>query len=160
MLELIIASSLLTTIVTASAVVMRAANTAWQSHLDDYTRIEAAQAAVRQMVRNLRQSASVTSITAANNTTGSLAVVSSSGATYTWTRDNSTNNLNFNNGSGSNLLAENITSLTLTGYQEDGATATTTVALIHSIKIFATVQLPHDSNVTRTFSSWAWLRPW
>ncbi|HZZ73524.1 MAG TPA: hypothetical protein VFE24_14825 [Pirellulales bacterium] len=160
MLELMIASSLLTTIVTATAVVMRSASTAWQDHQDDYTRIEQAQACVRQMVRNLRQASSVASISAANNTSGSLSVISTSGATYTWTRDNATNQVNFNNGSGASLLAENITALSFTAYQEDGVTATTNLAQIHSIKTFVTVQLPHDANITRTFSCWTWIRPW
>jgi hypothetical protein len=162
MLELIIASSLLTTMVGVAAVVMRAANTAWQAHQDDYTKIEQLQAGLRHMVRNLRSATAVTSITTAANTVGSLAVTSASGTTYTWTRDSATNQINFDNGGGggAKMLTENITSLTFTGYKADCTTTTTTVSAIHSIKIQATVTQPHDATVTKTFSCWVWVRPW
>ena len=145
-----------------AAVVMRAANTAWQAHQDDYTKIEQLQAAMRHMERNLRTATAVTAITAASNTTGSLSVTSPSATTYTWTRDNATNQINFNNGGGGGavLLTENITSLTFTGYQADCTTATTTLANIRSIKISASVTQPHDTNVTKTFTCWVWIRPW
>ena len=160
LLELIFASVLTTTLVAATGLVLRGSYTAWQAHSNDYLQIEAANATVRHVVRQLRQATSVTAITAANNATGSLSVVMPSGQTYIWTRNNSTNEVNFGVTTATNLLAQNITALYFTGYKADGVTATTTVSQIRAVKCQVQILLPRDTNGTRTITAWAWLRAW
>jgi hypothetical protein len=158
LLELIIASTLLLTVVTAVSVVVRGSYAAWTGHSGDYLKIEAAQATLRHVVRNLRQASSVTAITSASNTAGSLSALMSSGQTYVWARNGGTSEVNFGVSAASNLLAEGISELTFTGYRADGVTATTVVTEIQAVKCQVRVQLPRDTSATRTISSWVWLR--
>jgi hypothetical protein len=160
LIELVFASLLTTTLVAAIALVLRGGYTAWQAHSGDYIKVEAANAAVRHMVRQVRQATAVTAITASNNATGSLSVTMTSGQTYVWTRNNSTNEINFGVTSATNLLAEGITALYFTGYKADGVTATTTVSQIRAIKIQVQFSLPRDTGGSRTITAWAWLRAW
>jgi len=158
MLEIIIAGTLLTTAVTAVSVVMRGAQSAWAAHLADYSKYDAAQGVVRHLVRNIRQADSVVSITAPATTAGSLTLLMASGSQYVWTRNGSTNEVNFGVGSATNLLGEGITELSFTAYKADGTTTTTTASEVQLIKVTAKVQVVHDSTITRTISSYAWVR--
>jgi hypothetical protein len=158
MLELIVASTLLLTLVTAVSLIMRGSYAAWQGHSGDYVKIEAAQATLRHLVRNLRQANSVTAITVSSNTAGSISALMPSGQTYVWARNSGTNEVNFGVTSATDLLAEGISELTFTGYHADGVTATTVVADIQAVKCQARVQLPRETSATRTVSAWVWLR--
>jgi hypothetical protein len=160
LIELIFASILTTTLVTAIAVVLRGGYSAWQAHSGDYVKIESANATLRHIVRQVRQATSVTAITASNNASGSLSVLLPSGQTDVWTRNNATNEVNFGVTSATNLLSEGITALYFTGYKADGITATTTVAQIRAIKCQVQFTLPRDTGGARTITSWAWLRAW
>jgi type II secretory pathway pseudopilin PulG len=160
LLELIVTSVLLTTLITSVTLVLRSARTAWQAHEDDAARIHAAHATLRHVIRKLRQGAAVTAITAASDPSGSIAVTMSDGTTATWARNNATNEVYYGTAAADQLLAEHITQLTFTGYQSDGATATTTPSEIRAVKCQVRVNLPRDTGGTRDVVCWAWLRSW
>jgi prepilin-type N-terminal cleavage/methylation domain-containing protein len=160
LLEIMIASAMLATVMTAVAVVVRSSYASWKAHENDVERIEAAHATVRHIVRNLRQADSVTAITAKTATAGSLTVLMTDGTTLTWARNSSTNEVNHTINSVESLLSENITELSFIGYEQDATTETTTVGDIHAIKCTAKVVLPVESGGDRTVSCWVWIRTW
>jgi prepilin-type N-terminal cleavage/methylation domain-containing protein len=160
LLELIIASALLTVVVAGVGVVLRGMHVAWQAHDGDVKRIQAAHATLRHIVRQCRQGTAVTALTASGNTAGSLSLTLSDGSTAVWARNAATNEVNFGIGAASDLLAEHITELTFTGYEADGVTPTTTPADVRSVKCRVRVDLPRDTNGARYVSSRVWLRSW
>ncbi len=159
-LELILASTLLTTVVVSAAVVLRGMHGAWLAHEADSTRIQAAHATWRHVARRCRQAQAVVAVTAAGNAAGSLSLAMPDGSTHVWTRNNATNEVLYGVGAATDLLAEEITELSFTGYQADGVTVTATPSEIRSLKCQVRVNLPRDSGGSRTVAGWVWLRSW
>jgi type II secretory pathway pseudopilin PulG len=160
MLELVFASALLTTLVTAVAVLVRGGYAAWQAHSGDYVLIEAANATLRHMVRNVRQATAVTKISGSGTGSVKLEVTMPSGQTYAWERKGSNNEVDFGIGSANNFLADGITNLYVTGYQADGTTVASSNAAVRAVKLQVQFQLPRDTGGTRLLTSWVWLRAW
>jgi type II secretory pathway pseudopilin PulG len=160
LLELVIASSMLAMVLTTIGVVMRTGRQAWEAHSADYTRIEAAHATVRHVVRRLRQAKAVSAITPSTDNSGTLSVQMQDGSIEVWDHDGGTNVINYGVTTASNLLSPNITGLRFTGYQANGTTTTTTASLIKAVRIEVSVLLPVDTGGARVVSSWAWLRSW
>ncbi|REJ69004.1 MAG: prepilin-type N-terminal cleavage/methylation domain-containing protein [Planctomycetota bacterium] len=160
LLEVIIASTILTVVVSSITILMRTGREAWQTSNDDHARLEAAHATVRHIVRRVRQANSVSAISGPTDNSGSLSLLMDSGETYVWDHNSGTNEVSFGVTTASSLLGENVSQLTFTGYEADGTTATTTVTDIQSIFVEAQVQLPRDTNGTKTITSWAWVRTW
>jgi hypothetical protein len=160
LLELMLATAMLTTVLTAVSVLVRGTYNVWNAHEGDLERIEALHAAVRHLVRNMRQASSVAAITAKTNTAGSLSLVMTNGQTWVWSRNSGTNQVLFGVTTATNLLAENITELSFTAYEADGTTETTTVADIQLIKVTAKTVLPRDANTNRTVTCFGWVRAW
>lgn len=158
LLELVIATAIMAALVTSVTVLMRSGQAVWDEHDSDVAKLESAHATVRHLVRHLRQSVAVSSITAANQTAGSISVVSSSGATNTWTRTG--NSVYFGSPTANQLLAEGLTGLQFTGYRADGTTVSATPAEIRSVECVATVQLNRNTSPTRIIRCRAWLRAW
>lgn len=160
LLELVIATSMLATVMTTISVVMRTSRQAWEAHEDDYTRIESAHATLRHIVRQVRQADAVTEISNRNDNSGRIGLLLPSGDTRIWDHDANTNTVNCGIGSPDSLLAPDITGLRFIGLRADAATDATTADEVQCLQIDVTVQLPRDVNGTRTVSSWAWVRSW
>jgi type II secretory pathway component PulJ len=160
LLELILASAMLTTVVGAAAVVLRGMHVAWQAHDEDAKRIQAAHATLRHIVRRCRQAQAVSAITAAGDTAGALSLAMPDGSIAVWSRNAATGEVLYGLGSTTDVLAEQITELTFTGYRSDGVTTTSTPAEIHAVKCQVRVDLPRDTGGLRRVSCWAWLRSW
>lgn len=160
LLELVLASTMMTVVVTSVAMLLRGVHVAWEAEEGDLRRLEAAHATLRHIVRQARQAQSVAAITAAGNTAGSLSLSMPSGAVFVWARDSATNQVKFGTGAADQLLAEEITQLSFTGYQADGVTATTTLGDIRAVKCQIGVELPRETGGSRTVTCWAWLRAW
>jgi len=160
LLELTIASTMLAVLVASVGLTLRTGRAAWEAHHDDAQRIAAANAAVRHIVRRARQATAVTNISDPSDTSGTLSLLMPSGETYVWDHDGATDELNFGVGAADGLLAEYITSLSFTGYEVDGQTATTVLGDLHSIRCTIGVQLPLESGGDKTVSCRAWLRSW
>jgi hypothetical protein len=160
LLELVIASALMTTVVTAAAMLLRGVHSAWLAHEGDSELVEAGHAAVRHIVRKVRQAQSVSAITASGDAAGSLSVVDPGGATIVWARNAGNNEVNFGTGTADQLLAEGIAELRFIGYKADGATVTAVPAEIQAVRCQVRIDLPRDTGGSRTIASLAWLRSW
>lgn len=160
MLELIIATSMLAMVLTTVGVVLRTGRQAWEAHTADYSRIEAAHATLRHMVRQSRRATSVSSITPSTDNSGRLALNLSDGSVVVWDHDAATSSVNYGVSNATNLLSSDIANVRFTGYRADATTITTTASQVKAIKIDVTVQLPLDTSGSRVVSSWAWLRSW
>jgi hypothetical protein len=160
LLELVIATTLLAMVLTTIGVVMRTGRQAWEAHTADYTRIEAAHATVRHIVRRVRQASSVSAITPATDNSGNLALLMPNGSVEVWDHDSGSNSIRYGVTTPTNLLSPNIIGLRFTGYQANGSTTTTTASLVKAIRVEVTVQLPVETGGGRVVSSWAWVRSW
>jgi hypothetical protein len=160
MLELIIASSLLAMVLATVGVLLRTGRQAWEAHSADYSRVEAAHATIRHIVRQVRQAEAVTSITPSTDNSGRLSLLLLDGSTVVWDHDAATSSVSYGVTTPTGLLAPDISALRFTGYRADGATVTSTASLVQAIRIDVTIQLPVEVNGTRVVSSWAWVRSW
>ncbi len=160
LLELIMATTLMTTMVATVTVVLRTGHVAWQAHQGDAAKIMAANATARHIVRRVRQAEAVTAISNANKKNGNLSLLMPSGETFAWTLDKPAEQAFFGIDGADSLLSQGITELSFTGYEADGVTATLVEADIHSVKCRVRVELPRETNGTRDVSCWAWLRAW
>lgn len=160
LLELILATTLLTTLVAAVGIVIRTSHAAWTAQHEDTARIAAANATARHVVRRVRQAQAVAAISDPADTSGSLSLSMPSGETLVWAHDPAAQQVDFGVTAADNLLGEGITELRLIGYRADALTQTTVPAEIRAVECRLTVELPHDGGGTRTVSCWAWLRSW
>lgn len=161
LLELIIASAMLATVVAATSTVLRGSLATWEGHESDQMRIDSAHATMRHLVRHIRQAQRVSSLSIATDNSGSLSLLMPSGDTYAWGHDSGTGVVNFDtDGSADQLLAEQITGLKFVAYQADLATATTTPDEIRAIRCTVTTELDREAGSTVTLNSWVWLRSW
>lgn len=160
LIEILVATALMMTVMTSVAVLLRGSYTAWQAHENDLERIEAAHATLRHLTRQIRQASEVTAITPSTNLAGSLSLLMPSEDTYVWAHSGGTEQILFGTGSATDLLAENVEELSFVGYEADATTATTTVADIQSIQCIVKVALPVNAGGTRTISCRAWIRSW
>lgn len=158
LLELVVATGIMAAIITSAAALMRTSQTVWTAYNSDIARLDAAHATLRHIVRELRQCWSISSITPAAQTSGSLSAVNGDGNTLVWTK--SGNNVNFGISPVSSLLASDVSELRFTGYAADGVTATTSVASIRSVLCTVVVQLDRDTSASKTIRCRAWLRAW
>jgi len=159
LLEMMAATTIMAVIMGSVVVVIRSGYAVWNAHEQDLDIAENGYDVLRHFVRQMRQAGSVTSITAASNTTGSLSFVNASGVTQTWSLDGSSQ-VNFNNGTSTQLLAKSINQLSFVGYKSDGVTATTTVAEIHIVKCTVQFTLTKGGGTTKNVSAMAWIRSW
>ncbi len=159
LVELLLAVTLMTTVMTSVAVLLRGSYATWQSHENDLARLEAAHATVRHIIRNVRQAESVAAISgpAANN--GSLSLNMPDGNLHAWRRDGA-GVVRYGSPTADSILAEEITELTLVGYQADGVTPTTVADEIQAVQCTVGVQLPRNAGGSRTIICRGWIRSW
>lgn len=160
LLELIMATTLMTAMVGTVTVVLRTGHLAWQAQQGDAAAMMSANATLRHIVRRVRQAQAVTSITPSSSVTGKLTVSMPSGETMTWDHNVGKAEVSFKISGPANVLSTGITELSFTGYEADGVTETTTADDVHSVKCQVRVELPREVDGTRTVSCWAWLRSW
>lgn len=160
LLELMLATAMMATIVTAVSVVLRTGYTTWLAQEADTQRTQALHATLRHLVRNIRQAEAVTAISAAGNHSGSLSLLMPSSETYVWAHDTATNQVRFGTNSPNHLLAEFITEMSFAGYAADGVTQTDIPEEIHLIYCTVRTSLPSGSGGAGAVSSWVWIRAW
>ena len=160
LVEMMVATTIMATLMASVVVVVRSGYTAWNAQEADIDRLENAYGVLRHFSQQLRQASSVTAISPPASTTGSLSFLTSAGTTRTWSYNGGTAEVFFNNGTSNQVLAKTINSLNFVGYEADGVTATTTVGDIQVVKCTVQVTLPRGGGVARTVSCRAWIRSW
>lgn len=158
LLELLVAATLMATIVTAATVVLRSTQTSWTAHASDQANLDAAYATLRHLTRNLRQAEAITAISTAGDLSGSISALLASGQSVVW--DHSGSQVTYGVGAPTSLLASGVSELSFVGYKADGVTATTAPAEVQSVVCTVKVSLQRSSTPTRTISSRIWLRAW
>lgn len=160
LLEMMIATAMMATLMTSVVVVMRSGFAVWNAQTADIDTLENGYGVLRHFVQQMRQADVITLISAANDTSGDLTFTTATGVVRTWSHNGAPEQIHFNNGVHNHLLAKNIDTLTFTGYEADGVTQTTVVNDIQVVKCAVQVTLPHGSGTTRTLSCRAWIRSW
>jgi len=160
LLELVIATSLMTMVLATISVVMRTGRAAWEAHEGDFTRLEAAHATVRHIVRLARQAEDVLAVSPSTDSSGSLSIRMPTGEIYFWDHDANTSTVHFGQNVANNLLADNINQLSFAAYEADGVTPASAVDDIQCLRVTVTVLLPRETNAPRSVTSWVWVRAW
>jgi hypothetical protein len=153
------ATTIMAVIMGSVVVVIRSGYAVWNAYEQDVDVMENGYAVLRHFVRQMRQAQAVTVISAPGDTTGNLSFTTAGGAVQSWSLDGSSQ-VNFNNGTTTNLLANSINQMTFIGYEADGATPTTVVDDIQLVKCTVQVTLTLGGGTTRTASTMAWIRSW
>lgn len=153
------ASTIMAVIMGSVVVAMRSGYAVWNAHEQDLDIAENGYDVLRHIVRQLRQAQGVTAITAASNMAGSLSYANAAGTIQTWSLDGSSQ-VNFNNGTSTQLLAKSINQMSFIGYKADGVTTTTTVDEIQMVKCTVQFTLTKGGGTTRNVSAIAWIRSW
>lgn len=158
LLEIILASSMLTIMATAAAVILRGSQMAWLAHESDLAQVEEATAALRHVVRHVRQAQSVDFINPERQFDSRLTVVMPDGQKYTWLLYAPGVGFRFATGSsGLEMLGEHLSNVSFIGYERDTVTKTSKVADIRLIEVRVTIQRARGPE---TYSCRAWLRSW
>lgn len=167
MLELVIASSMLALVVTSISIVMRSGSDAWNAHQSDYTRLQAAHATVRHIVRRVRRADGVANLSSPSEYSGNLTLTMPGGETHVWDHDGNTDEVYYGIASPDHLMSVDIDTLRFEGFEADGKTPTSVPGDVQCLLIEATVQLidaktqlPVENNPKRNIRSWAWVRTW
>jgi type II secretory pathway pseudopilin PulG len=157
---MMVATTIMATLLASVVVVMRSGYAVWNAQEADIDVLENAYGVVRHFVQQMRQADSVTIISAPSDTTGDLTFLTSTGTTRSWSHNGGPEEVYFNNGVTSGMLANSIDALSFTGYEADGTTQTTVVDDIQVVQCAVQVTLPRGAGVTRTVSCRAWIRSW
>jgi prepilin-type N-terminal cleavage/methylation domain-containing protein len=157
LLEMMVATAMMATLMASVVVVMRSSLTVWNAQEADIDVLENGYGVLRHFVQQLRQADEITVISIPSDTTGDLSFMTSTGATRSWSHNGAPKQVMFDNGTGNQLLANKIDSMTFTGYEADGTTQTTVVANIQVVQCAVQVTLPQGS---RTLTTRAWVRSW
>jgi prepilin-type N-terminal cleavage/methylation domain-containing protein len=160
LLEMMVATTIMATLMASVVVVLRSGYAVWNAQEADIDRLENAYGVLRHFAQQMRQADSVTAISDPSDTTGDISFFSAGGETRSWSHDGAQKEISFNNGISSGLLARSIDALAFTGYEADGVTETTVVEDIQVVRCAVQVTLPHGAGVTRTVSCRAWIRAW
>jgi type II secretory pathway pseudopilin PulG len=157
LLEMMVATAMMATLMTSVVVVMRSGYAVWNAQEADIDILENGYGVLRHFSQQMRQATSITSISAPSDTSGDLSFLTATGTTRSWSHDGGPKEASFNNGTSNGLLAKNIETLTFTGYEADGVTQTNTEADIQAVRCTVQVTL---AGATRTISCRAWIRSW
>lgn len=163
LLELVVAMSLMSLVMTATASVLRTSRTVWEAQEADVERLRSAHAVVRHIVRETREAKSVVIIDTDQATNARLSIHLSNGDELTWQHDAVTRQVLFTQtsvSSSAQLLAEFIETLEFRAKQIDLQTHNpNAVAETLELTILAGITLPREVPVTRQAVSSVWLRP-
>lgn len=160
LLELIIASTMLTMLLGAVSMVLRTGRLAWEAHESDFVQIEAAQATLRHIVRAVRQAQEVVAVSGSADLSGNLQLRMPNGDVLVWDHDDATTAVNHGIGTADSLLADGISQLNIQAYEADGVTLAGSAATTQCLEIRVTVPLDRATGGSHTVSSWAWVRSW
>ena len=163
LIEMVIAMTLLSTVMTAVTVVLRTGREAWQTHEADHVRTRIAHASVRHIVRAVREASEIVSITTGVSSNSRLTVRLPDGDTLTWQHDSAGKTISLTQTSISNtpsIIAENIETLEFVPSRVDGGLLSSSMMdRAQEIEIRVGVVLPRETPVVRRAIGRVWLRP-
>lgn len=162
LLELIVAMSLLTVVMTATSSVLRTSRQVWEAHEADLTRLQSAHAVVRHIVREAREAREVVSVDADQPAGAALTVRLPDGDELSWRHDSRSNQVLFRQTSvsaTSQVVADQIDSLEFRPVLIDGSDFQPDRAdRIQELTVLAGVTLPRESATPRRAVASVWLR--
>jgi len=156
MLELLVATALMVSAVTAVGVLLRVNYGAWLEYRSTSLRQESAFGVMRHLVREARQCKEVLQVTGSSDTSGRLSILHADDRILTW--DHSGEEVRFGEVSPTGLLGNHITSFTVVGLQKDRVTETNDSDEIHCLQFAVTYHLPERPDSNRTISTLVWIR--
>ncbi len=161
--EMVIAMTLLSTVMTAVTVVLRTGRDAWHAHEADHVRTRIAHASVRHIVRAVREASEILSITTGVSQNSRLTVRLPDGDTLTWQHDATGKTISLTQTSISNtpsIIAQNIETLEFIPSRVDGGVfRSNMIDRAQEIEIRVGVVLPRETPVVRRAIGCVWLRP-
>lgn len=161
LLELMVTTTMLALLTTASMTLVRTSYSAWNRHSKEQETRQAGIAVLRHIVREARQATSVVAISDPSDTSGSLSLMNAAGETLVWDHDSVNKRVLFGKGTATEVLATGINELEFSGLITDGVGTTLDVGIIHSIKASTMVTLNKGTTTENVTSSCqAWLRAW
>ncbi|MFC1652426.1 lamin tail domain-containing protein [Planctomycetota bacterium] len=150
LIELMLAVGLLSIIGVATVGLIRQSSEDFlygsrRSHL-----LQEGRAALAKMVRTLRQAAEFTNVSGPSDTVGSVTFLDNTATSRQFQLDSGSGELQYGQTGSLSMLTDSVTSLTLTCYDESGATLSdpVTTADIRSMKIDATLTDATDSSIS------------
>lgn len=163
LLEMIIAMTLLSVVMSAVSVVLRTAREAWDAHETDSVRLRTAHASVRNIVRATREASEIVNITTGVTANASLTIRLTDGDTLTWQHDSRLKTISLTQTSVSStptIIAEGVETLEFVPYRVDGGLfSSSMIDRAQEIEVRVGVVLPHETPVIRQAAARVWLRP-
>lgn len=163
LLEMVIAMTLLSVVMTAVTSVLGTSRQAWEAHEADHVQLRTAHATVRHIVRAVREAAEIVNITTGSTTNTRLTVILSDGDTLTWQHDSSRKTISLTQTSVSNtptVIAEGVETLEFVPFRVDGGLFQSNMMhRAQEIEVAVGVLLPRETPVVRRAASRVWLRP-
>lgn len=156
LLELLVATTLLVSMVTAVSVLLRVNYDQWLEYRNGCLRQESATGVLRHLVRQIRQAESVVAVSPSSDTSGSLSVRMPSGETVVW--EHSGTNVRYGVTAPTQLLGNHISGLTFVGLQGDGVTPAADVLNVQCVQITVAYTLPDRTPSARSLTTTAWVR--
>lgn len=156
LLELLVATTLLVSMVTAVSVLLRVNYQQWLEYRGDSLRQESATGVLRHLVRQIRQAESVVAVSPSSDLSGSLSLQMPGGETVVW--DHSGTHVLYGVTTPTQLLGNHITGLTFAGLQGDGATPATDISEVQCVRITVAYTLPDRTPAARSLTTMAWVR--
>jgi hypothetical protein len=157
LLEMMVATAMMAMLMTSVVVVMRSGRAVWSAQEADIDRLENGYGVLRHFIQQMRQAESITNISAESDTTGNLQFQTATGTTRSWSHNGAPEEVLFDAGTGNQLLAKDIDTLTFIGYEADGTTETMALNDIQAVQCIVEVTL---AGATRKISCRAWIRSW
>jgi len=161
LLELMVATFMLTLITGSSMLLLRTSYTSWSVHQEDHQKRRSGLAVLNHIVRHVRQAQAVVAISESSNPSGLLSLMDVDGNTMVWEHDPQTNQVLFGFSSATEVLAHDIVELSFVGFKANGTDTTTEPGLVRSLGCETKVGIERPAGVELvTMSSRAWLRAW
>ncbi len=154
--EVMATLALSASLMASTMVVLRSSHAAWKSHGEELEPAFSQNAVQRYVTQHTRQANSVTAISIATDTSGTLTILKSDGTTYKWDYDSGSVICSIN-GASAEPIADNISTLAFIGY-DSSQTPTTDPNEIRSVA--CQVGIIQPTGGSRTTSSYSWLRSW
>lgn len=160
LMETVLVIALTSVLMAPVVTLLQSSHRVWEGYDSDRARIESVNATARILTERLRNADQVLAISRPNNKSGSITMQSTSGAKTIWSRDRRTNTVNQRVGRRNDLLSDNVTELTLVGYEKDGVKKTTVPSKIQVVQFTVATHLDRKTNRRHAVTGWVWLREW